>query len=366
MNLKVSIITVSYNASKTIEQTIQSVLNQTYKNIEYIIIDGGSTDGTVDIIKKYEDKIAFWVSEPDGGIYDAMNKGILKSTGNIIGIINSDDWYEKNTVEKVVEAFEHFNYGLVYGSMVIIKEDGSKIKKEKYPLDALWYKMVTPHSSVFIKKEVYLKYGLFNLKYQLAADYELVLRLYSEGVKFGCLDEILANFRMGGISTKRSDILFNETIEISEKYLERSPDKKSVKREIEYYKTNYRFNQICDENYKVVKKVLLKKFHNVDDGIIVFGTGIWGEKINNLLDKNNIQIRFFVDNDQRKWNTLFCGKRIENLDYLIGIKGNIIIAVKKGEDEIKEQLKILCNENIKLITLSELQRDVLLYGNKNR
>lgn len=92
--LKISIVTVSYNAAKTIEQTIKSVINQTYSNIEYIVIDGGSTDGTVDIIRKYEDRIAYWVSEPDGGIFDAMNKGIKVATGEVVGIINSDDWYE--------------------------------------------------------------------------------------------------------------------------------------------------------------------------------------------------------------------------------------------------------------------------------
>lgn len=100
-NLKISIITVSYNAAKTIEQTIQSVVNQTYDNIEYIIIDGGSTDGTVDIIKKYEDKIAYWVSEPDKGIYDAMNKGILKASGEYIYFLGADDWlYNESVMER--------------------------------------------------------------------------------------------------------------------------------------------------------------------------------------------------------------------------------------------------------------------------
>ena len=107
LNMKLSIITVSLNNKDTIEQTIRSVLSQTYNNVEYIVIDGGSTDGTVDIIKKYEDKISYWVSESDKGIYDAMNKGIRKATGDIVGILNADDFYvDENVLEKVVKCFE--------------------------------------------------------------------------------------------------------------------------------------------------------------------------------------------------------------------------------------------------------------------
>ncbi len=121
---KVSIITVVYNGIAHLEQTIQSVLNQTYDNVEYIIIDGGSTDGTVELIKKYEESIAYWVSESDGGIYDAMNKGISNATGEIVGLINADDWYETGTIEKVVETFQNSEVDVVHGSMEIISKMG--------------------------------------------------------------------------------------------------------------------------------------------------------------------------------------------------------------------------------------------------
>ena len=120
----ISIVTVSYNAVLTIEQTILSVINQTYPNVEYIIIDGGSTDGTVDIIKKYEDKIAYWVSEPDKGIYDAMNKGGLKATGDFIQFLNAGDWFENEyVIEKIFKDW-YKRVDVIYGDMIIRRSDG--------------------------------------------------------------------------------------------------------------------------------------------------------------------------------------------------------------------------------------------------
>lgn len=127
----ISIVTVSYNAVLTIEQTILSVINQTYPNVEYIIIDGGSTDGTVDIIKKYEDKIAYWVSEPDKGIYDAMNKGGLKATGDFIQFLNAGDWFENEyVIEKIFKDW-YKRVDVIYGDMIIRRSDGVYYAKLK-------------------------------------------------------------------------------------------------------------------------------------------------------------------------------------------------------------------------------------------
>lgn len=130
LSCKVSIITVVYNGAGTIEQTIKSVLGQTYKNIEYIIIDGASTDGTQQIVEKYVDKIAYYVSEKDEGLYYAMNKGIGKATGEIIGIINSDDWYDINAVKNIVGLFSKKDAEVVYGNTIVVAEDGTE-KKNK-------------------------------------------------------------------------------------------------------------------------------------------------------------------------------------------------------------------------------------------
>lgn len=200
MKKLVSIITVSYNAAKTIEQTIRSVINQTYDSIEYIIIDGGSTDGTVDIIKKYEDQITYWVSEPDKGIYDAMNKGIAHAKGDIIGIINSDDWYEIDAIEQVVQYYEE-GEKVYHGAIRNYQEDGvTFITPATKSLERLKRGMVVNHPAMFVNKEVYERYGAFSLEYRIAADWDFTLKVHMQGVSFIRIDKILANFRLGGVS----------------------------------------------------------------------------------------------------------------------------------------------------------------------
>jgi len=200
---KVSIITVVYNGIKYMEQTILSVLGQSYDNIEYIIIDGGSTDGTVEIIKQYEDKINYWVSEADDGIYDAMNKGLAKVTGEIVGIINADDWYEKDAVSIVVDTFDKKNTDVVHGSMRIVKESGESFVKIAYDdIGNLKKGMLLNHPTVFVKKSLYEKYGIFDTSYRIVADWELMMRWFSKDVDFAPTKETLANFRMGGVSSE--------------------------------------------------------------------------------------------------------------------------------------------------------------------
>lgn len=205
---QISIVTVSYNAVKTIEQTINSIVNQSYPDIEYIIVDGGSTDGTVDIIKKYENKIAHWVSEPDAGIYDAMNKGISLSHGDVIGIINSDDWYSPDTVEKAMEVLHDSAVDGVCGSIRYFSVSGERVKvpdvHSNPSLKAMHRGMSIAHPSVFLRKDAYLKYGVFSLEYPIAGDYELLLRMITLGAKIVYCPDIYVNFRLGGASGKHS------------------------------------------------------------------------------------------------------------------------------------------------------------------
>lgn len=196
---KISVITVSYNAAETIETTILSVIRQTYENIEYIIIDGGSTDGTVDIIKKYQDKLAYWVSEPDKGIYDAMNKGIGYAQGDYIGIINSDDWYEIEAVQCLVEQIEG-DSDVIHGN-IICEKAVPQLIKPPHNLSSLKNHMTIFHPSVFVKRDVYLKYGTFDTKYRIAADWDLMLRFFENKCKFQYCDVTIAHFRMDGISS---------------------------------------------------------------------------------------------------------------------------------------------------------------------
>jgi len=204
---KISIITVSFNSQSTIKHTIQSVASQDYQNKEYVLIDGASTDWTLDIISFLKGKIDYFVSEKDNGIYDAMNKGIKASSGDIIGILNSDDFYSNDKVlSKVANIFKETDCDCLYGDLVYVdKGDASKIvrywKSGKFSKKKLRMGWMLPHPTFFVKKEIYEKYGLYNLKLKTAADYEMILRLlHKDNIKIEYLPEVLVNMRMGGKS----------------------------------------------------------------------------------------------------------------------------------------------------------------------
>lgn len=202
-DILVSIITVVYNSEKTLEQTIQSVLNQTFNNIEYIIIDGGSTDGTIEVIKKYEKYISFWISEPDKGLYDAMNKGIGYANGEIIGMINSDDWYEINAIELIIEAYKlNPEKRIFHGDRFDILENGTKQIRKFNPsrLKFLYYGMTYNHPSMFVHKEIYLDFS-YNLSLKALSDYEFVLTHFLKNKKiFSYIPVSYVNYRLDGIS----------------------------------------------------------------------------------------------------------------------------------------------------------------------
>ena len=211
-NIKLSIITVTYNSDKYLEETILSVINQNYDNLEYIIIDGGSTDSTVEIIKKYEDHIAFWVSEKDSGIYDAINKGILRSNGDYIGIINSDDWYEVDVFKSIEKSIKINHPDIVHGILRLWEND-KLMGLQGYTSDFLNYGMIS-HPTCFVKREVYNLIGLFNTKYVIAADYDFMLKSFNRNVKFFYVEQVIANFRLSGISNSNSSLRESETSQV--------------------------------------------------------------------------------------------------------------------------------------------------------
>lgn len=205
----VSIITVTYNAALFIEETIKSVLSQTYTNIEYIIIDGGSMDGTVEIIRQYNGKIAKWVSEPDKGLYDAMNKGISMATGGLIGIVNASDYLAPNAVKLMAEAANVYpEAGVFHGDINMLNEDGTFFKRKRPNPDlSQHYKgMQIHHPTVFVRKQVYDEVGTFDLQFKISADFDLILRCVNAGVKFHYIPEVISNFRLGGVSTQRQKL----------------------------------------------------------------------------------------------------------------------------------------------------------------
>lgn len=219
--MKVSIITVALNNAEYIETCIQSVLNQDYENIEYFVIDGGSTDGTVDIIKKYEDKITTWISEPDNGIYDAINKGINMSSGDVIGFLHSDDLYvDQQVISNIVGAFSKYKVDSVYADLVYVERDNPQKVVRYYDssvfhISQFAYGWMPAHPTCFIKKNIYTEYGLYKTDYIIAADYELLTRFYwKHGVSSRYLPKVMIKMRSGGLSTRnlRSNIILNREI----------------------------------------------------------------------------------------------------------------------------------------------------------
>lgn len=205
--MKVSIITISFNAEETISDTIQSVLSQDYSNIEYIVVDGASKDKTVEIIKSFGNKIHQFISESDKGIYDAMNKGISLATGDVIGILNADDIYaDEKVISDVVKKIQENNSDSLYADLVYVKrEDTNQItrfwKSGEYEKGNFRKGWMPPHPTFFVKREVYEKFGNFNLKLKSAADYEIMLRfLHKNEISVAYLPRVITKMRVGGQS----------------------------------------------------------------------------------------------------------------------------------------------------------------------
>ena len=207
---KITIITVVYNGAEHIEQTMTSILEQSYPNIEYIVIDGGSVDGSVDIIRKYADRLAYWTSEPDRGIYDAMNKGLSRATGEMIGIQNSDDWYEPGAFSLIIDQYRRNGEAIYYGLQKVFDSIGER-EIRSMPASRLAERMI-PHSTCFVPKSIYEKIGLFDSDLCIAADYKFMLKAQTAGVRFVQVERVLSNIRRGGISTRQSALARYETV----------------------------------------------------------------------------------------------------------------------------------------------------------
>ena len=347
----VSVITVVYNGATTIEQTIQSVINQTYENIEYIIIDGASTDGTQDIIDKYRNHISCFISEKDDGIYDAMNKGILRANGDIIGIINSDDWYEPNAVERAVRCFENPDVDVAYGEIWFIGENGEKedcTKRSLFP----------PHPSTFIRCSAYQKYGLYNTDYRIAADRELLLRFIADGARFAYIEGVLADFRRTGVSSMEYMECAKETYNIDMKYLGKCPENILDKENIEERFCRNKILHISEQKPGVIRNVL-SRFCCISDGLVVFGTGVFGKECEIVFRRSGINIRFFVDNDENKWGLELKGKRIFSPEILRFCNTHVIVTPIRFQKEICKQLKSYSNPGLSWSVLDEIRKAIL-------
>ncbi|MBK5722614.1 glycosyltransferase [Dysgonomonas sp. Marseille-P4677] len=244
---KISIITPTFNSEKMLHGTIEALLRQTFSDFEYIIIDGVSKDKTIDTIESYKPLFerkgvsVHIVSEPDKGVYDAMNKGISMAKGDLVGITNSDDWYEDNALEvmwnKFTDGETDRNNCMIYGIERVWKED--KIFNVQRRGATFISESVLPHSTFFVSKAVYDKFGAFDLSVKVLADYDFICRCVSQGVKLEEIDVVISNFRLGGISSSYFDFYSD------------------------FYKIKHKYGFINDKKYKELKFVLkVKKIIN--------------------------------------------------------------------------------------------------------
>lgn len=257
--MRFSIITISFNSEKTIERTIKSVLAQTFPDFEYVIVDGASTDGTLDIVKKYEplfDGRMKWKSEKDKGIYDAMNKGIERSTGDIVGIVNSDDWLESDALAEVEKSYQQNGQ-----SLDVIYTGGMKFHNAKGEMRMFMpnrqqlklYALIGDikgimHPATFVPSNVYKKYGIFNSKMKISADAEFMLRFYNHGGEYILIDKVLTNMSDGGASNTLTLKYIKEVM---------LPDRRLMMKNLGYSRLRQIFNIFC-----WLSKMYLKNFLN--------------------------------------------------------------------------------------------------------
>lgn len=206
--MKVSIVTVAFNSATTIRDTIESVLSQDYPRIEYIVIDGGSTDGTLDIIGEYGPRVTHLISEPDHGIYDAMNKGIDLATGDVVGFLNSDDMYiDSKAVSQLMAVMNSQKSDCVFADLIYVAPDNTDrvlryYSSKKFHPGLFQYGWMPAHPTFFAKKSIYEKVGSFSLSYMIAADFELLVRMLAvHGASYSYVPKALVRMRAGGVST---------------------------------------------------------------------------------------------------------------------------------------------------------------------
>jgi len=207
--MRVSIITITYNNSHSIAEAINSVISQTYSDIEYIVVDGKSKDNTVDVIRSFGDKIARFISEPDKGIYDALNKGIAMATGDLIGFLHSDDFFPStDTIQHVVDAFKANDTDSLYGDLQYVnKQHTSKVLRNwrsgNFSLRQLKLGWMPPHPTLYVKRWVYQKYGGFDTSLDISGDYDTMLRFLGKyKISTQYLPEVMVKMRVGGASNK--------------------------------------------------------------------------------------------------------------------------------------------------------------------
>lgn len=356
-NLKFSVITVVYNRVETIERTIKSILKQSYNNIEYIIIDGGSSDGTIEVIKKYEHRIAAWISEPDKGIYDAMNKGVLLSTGDVISFLNSDDWYEADALEYAAKQFDNKDIDILFAN--IAEVSSNKIRQARPitsdSVKSMYLQMSVYHPSTFAKRNLFVKHGLFNIDYKIASDYDWILRVLKADPDYTCSDKVTTYYSTTGISSTCGRETYEESKKIAFDHATEEQQKNEI---IQFYGKQdkfWRYKEMLEAGTELPAFEWMPDFISKRN-IYVFGLGQVGEECHKLLQRAKISIAGFVDNNQEIWGDIYRGLPVL-APKVLGIENDfVIIASTRYEEEIEQQLENMgFKQNDGFILYSEIR-----------
>ena len=369
--MRFSIITVCLNSVHTLEKTIQSVISQENVELEFIIVDGGSEDGTLDLIKKYGKKITKWISEPDQGLYDAMNKGVHMATGDVISFLNSNDWYEENIFPFIESVFSQSGCDMVAARQALIGDKGivGYSVKERVEED-IYVDMIYSHPALFVKKRLFLEHGGFDLQYKICADYDWTLRMYIQGAKIKSVDFVTTNFTLGGLSSGRMCIEERKKISLRHLPLDRKAQRiddinalyqKSM--DTLYLDKVTKLIKTCKRERNELKMVLEKKLEWTCC-CHLFGTGLRAHECADILNTFGMKVGKIFDNNVLKQGTEWLGKIIEKPAYFED-GYTWVITTTFYEKEVEKQVKamgirkyVLFSEIIRIISDFAVKKNI--------
>ncbi len=336
--MKISVITVCYNSADTIEQTIQSVVGQNYSELEYIIIDGGSTDGTLAVIEKYRESISLLISESDQGVYDAMNKGLQKCTGDVVAFLNSDDWYEQDTLEKVNRYFRDTWADMVSGNVYLYAGGkAQKMELGRREKDDVFFQVIYPHPALFVRRSLFQEMGGYDTSYQIAADVAWVINACAAGAEVLCVEDCFTYFRAGGLSGRQRYEGLKEHYKAALACAKRYGMAQTAAR-IDAYYADYLKMELCRQRVAEALENHLSEVRKIFDyskKYYIWGAGERGRSCLELFDRLEVPVIGFIDrnpDDKRikGYPVIF----VEDID-----RQNLICITPKGhEKEIEEQL----------------------------
>lgn len=361
--MKITVITVCYNSAKTVERTIKSVLAQNYDELEYIIVDGKSTDGTLEIIDKYRDEISVFISEPDQGLYDAMNKGLAKATGEVFAFLNSDDYYADSVLKSVNKYFSDNDVDLVSGNMYICMNGiNEKAVYDKSKKENMFFGVVYPHPALFAKRDLYIEYGGFDRSYQIAADSDWVMNVCLGGAKVLCVEDYFTYFSDGGISSRKRYLALEEEYRMALKYAERDEYTYLKSRINAFYSVRLKSLERYERKKNALEKKIeeVKKLFDYSKRYYIWGSGNRGIECLEIFEKIGIPVAGFIDSYTNK--TVLNGYQVIRPENIDG-KNPICITPKGYEEEIISQLKNIGLGEATYVTYADMLDQIISLGN---